>query len=333
MPDDHNGLRSIYGMRPLPVERQFESWNLASGIVELSMADVNAASYFGASTHTTLTPTTVTLVGYRRNVGTSPIVYQWDWPTLALTSLGEPTGHSANGPLAAAQSSSHRVVASSTYRMTSDARRWRRRVTTSNRTIPGSTWSLLQSNPGVGTIGDTVTGGISAAYNPSQAAMLYAYRSTDGHILLQAGTSGTPHNTGVISDGTPSIACTSVGTLNCIAVSIEPGRPITTSTLPRLRWFKFSWNSVTGWTLGSLFTTSWVVTGGDPQVSAYWNGTNWEYTVFFQTQAPIVTWMHLLRMDVSGTSFSYWGSVSSEPGVTTTANGATRDLELFTFRY
>ena len=83
MPDDRDGLRFLYGgPRALPAERQFESYNLSSGVTEWYFPNINAQGFFAGSSYATTSPTSVTLVGYRRDASDgSPVAYSWDWPT------------------------------------------------------------------------------------------------------------------------------------------------------------------------------------------------------------------------------------------------------------
>ena len=215
--------------------------------------------------------------------------------------------------------------------MTADARRWRRRVTVSYRRVDGSTgWNTLQSDPGQETDGDTRTAGISTAYNPNQAAVLYAFRADDGRIQLQAGTSGTPFDTTVVSEGSPFIACAPISGQNCILVAVEPGKELT-PTYGRLRWLRFSWSPITGFSLNSLVTEAWLMHSGDPQVAAYWNGSGYEFVVSYRWQLNYLTYVYLLRKPANtSASFSYWGQLASSSNATTyVASGSTRDLEVF----
>jgi hypothetical protein len=118
-----------------------------------------------------------------------------------------------------------------------------------------------------------------------------------------------------------------------VVVSVEPGRPITSSDTRRLRWFNFSWNAATGFAFGFLKTDSFVIHGGDPQISVYWNGSGWwEYVVVYRQPYNRQTYVQVLRMAVGAGSFSYWGAVSYADTLgTPAANGSTRDLEIFTF--
>ena len=188
--------------------------------------------------------------------------------------LGAPFGHYANGELGAAESSVYRFVASSSFRMSADSRRYNRKVTVSYRRTDGTSgWTTLSDDPAVGAIDDTHSPGVSIAYDDSSSAVLYAFRADNGEILLSAGVFGTPFQTGVRTIAAPQISCAPSGALNCILVTIEPGRPWVTSTSPRLRWFRFEWDPVNGFVLGLMKTDSWIMQGGPPKVSTYFNGT------------------------------------------------------------
>jgi hypothetical protein len=333
MPDDRAGLRALYSPRPAPTERQFESSNLDSGAVEWSVGDVNGTDFFAVSSRANAPASTLTLAGYRRDVPGSPVVYSWNWSNFALTNVGNPWDHFSNGPIGAAQSTSLRYVTSSTYRMTADSRRWRRVVSTSSRPIDlSSGWTTVQSNPAMGSLGDTVTAGISSVYDSAQSTLYHVFRSNTGQILLQAGTSGAAHATGYYSEGTPSIACAPVSGLDCLVVSVEPGYPRTSSTAPRLRWFKTSWNASDGWTVDLLHTEPWIIQSGDPQVAAYKNGSTYEYVVTYRWMLNSVTKNHLLRMNaVSGTDFDAWSGLPDTTGKSFMALGSTQALEMFHF--
>lgn len=331
LPDDRDGLRALYAVRPAPVERLFESSNLANGVVELGFPHIQLEGFSAMSSDASATPTSTTIVGYLRNAVTPrPQVYTWNWSTLAATSLGSLSTHVTNGPLGAAQSSAYHYAVSSSYRMSADTRRWRRRVKTSYRSTSGSGgWTTVQSNPGSGAIDDTNAPGISAAYNPQSAAVMYAFRTSGGRILIQAGTSGTPHDTGVYSSSPPSIACAPITGDNCIAVLVEPGTPVTAAEY-RLRWFRFSWNSATGFHFAWMYTEPYVIWNGDPQVSVYRVGSSYEYVVTYLQSLNTTTYGWVLRMPVTSGAFSFWGqALTTTNGVPThIANGSTRDLEM-----
>lgn len=333
MPDDRAGLRVQYGSRPEPVEQHFESSNLSLGMVEWFFPNVDIEGFSAGSSDPSVSPTSTTIAGYSRSLLGQPRVYAWDWATFAVTDLGTPTGHISNGPLASAQSSSHRFVASSSYRMSSDARRWRRRIRSANRPAGTGGWSTAQSNPPENTTGDTVTGGISATWNPQQSHLVNAFRSTTGSVLLQVGTTGSPFNTGVLSSSTPSITCAPGSGLNCIAVVVEPGSPFTPSEY-RLRWFRFSSSSGGGFSTGPIFTEPWIIWSGDPQVSTYRVGSGYEYVVTYrQAIGESINYAWVLHMPTGGSEFTFWGSVATTTGRPFhVANGSTRDLELFVFR-
>lgn len=331
LPDDRDGIRALYAYRPSPVERLFESSNLTNGVDELGFPHIQLEGFSAMSSDASATPTSTTIVGYLRNgVTPRPQVYTWNWSTLEVTNLGSLSSHTTNGPLGAAQSSVYHFAVSSSYRMSANSRRWRRRVKTSYRSTSGSGgWTTVQSNPAVDAIDDTNAPGISAAYDPQSAAVMYALRSTEGAILLQAGTSGTPQNTGVYSSSPPSIACAPITGDNCIAVLVEPGTPITAAEY-RLEWFRFSWNPATGFHFGFMQTEPYVIWNGDPQVSVYRVGSSYEYVVTYLQSLNTTTYGWVLRMPVTSGAFSFWGqALATTTGVPThVANGSTRDIEM-----
>ena len=53
---------------------------------------------------------------------------------------------------------------------------------------------------------------------------------------------------------------------------------MTRSRSPRLRWFTFSW-SAGAWSFGASTTEPWIMYAADPQVTAHWNGSGYEYVV------------------------------------------------------
>lgn len=101
-----------------------------------------------------------------------------------------------------------RFAASSTYRMTSDTRRWRRRVVISSQALGSSSgWSTSQTDPAPSAIDDTVAGGLSIANEPNQGVRLTVFRRSNGDMLLQAATSGsafTYHGSFEQTSGSPT---------------------------------------------------------------------------------------------------------------------------------
>lgn len=337
LPDDVNGLRALYGSPATPTERSFESSNLASGVTEWPMGNVSLEGFFSASSDPSLTPTSTTLVGYSRTASNRPLVYSWNWSDFSLTNLGTPPSSvSTNGPIEAAQSNTYRFIASSAFRLTSDSLRWHRRINASYRTLSGGTWTTLSSNPAPGTAGDTLTGGMGTTYDSTNGALIYAYRSTQGEILLQAGTSGTPFSTGVFSRGSPSIVCAPTGTYNCVVTVVEPGRAVTSESYTRLRWFSFKWSSATGFVMNptGLITEPWIMWNADPQVSIYRLGSSYEYVVTYTQSINLTTYIWVLHKSLSASSFSFWGGLATSQSLRTgVANGSTRDLEIYMFSY
>lgn len=289
--DDANGLEAIYGARDAPVTRLFERTLPTTGWTSLSTTAPSAGSYFVASSNPLLSAdhTVVTYAGYHRTADI-PVAFSWDWPSLVTTSLLSPNLGSTTGPIGAAQSGTQRFVSSMQERMTSDARRWRRRLLVSSRNLVApSSWSSASTDPSVGSLADTTVGGVSSARDPVSGFLIHAFRADDGRVLLQSGSgAGAFSNvidTGVISMNTPRLACAGSGTTyNCILTVVDPGLPISTAHSQRLRFTDFSW-SQTGltatWAHGLYYTTGWWMHGEYSLAVARTSSGTYEYSVVY----------------------------------------------------
>ena len=129
---------------------------------------------------------------------------------------------------------------------------------------------------------------------------------------------------GIYSGSPPSIACAPVTGDNCIAVLVEPAAEY------RLRWFRFSWNAVTGFHFAWMYTEPTIIWNGAPQVSVYRVGSSYEYVVTYLQSLNTTTYAWVLRMPITSGAFSFWGqALATTMGVPThVANGSTRDLEM-----
>lgn len=320
MQDDSDALRSSHGTRTAPAESLFEAYDLDAGFVPWSIGNVNAMGFFAASSRPTGAASRITIVGYGRTWVTSPYAYDWDWASFGLTSLGAPNLQGGNGPLGIAHDGANRLATSSVWRFTPNSRKWRRRVGVSTRAFTGSTWSTALSNPTSGALDDTVAGGVSSAYEPRTAVLVTAFRASDGRVLLQdssGSTFGTPFNTTIKSITTPLIACTtaSAPTKNCILVTVDPGRPVSTSTTQRLQWTEFSWNaSANTWVSGSLHTEPWLM-WSDMSLAVHSDGSSWEFVVTYQiptyTTGGFGYETYVLRKAPGeGNGFALWGKLT-----------------------
>jgi len=327
MYDDTQGLRQAYGYRTAPAESLLEAEDLDVGFTGLSVGNIDAQGFFAASSRPTGSIANLTIVGYRRNALSSvPMAYNWDWTSLALTSLGNPHIFSGNGPVGAAHSATTRFVTSSAWRNTADLRKWDRRLVVSSRPIDGSTWTTALSNPAVDALDDTVAPGVSSAFDPRSTALLTAMRARDGRVILQdfyASTFGAALDTGIRSITTPLVACTTATppAHNCILVTVDPGKPVTTATTQRLQWTEFSWNrTADAWTPGLLHTESFLMRA-DMSLAAHADGLSWEFVVAYQVPLGATgTQTYLLRKAPGeASSFVLWGATTTSPAQTSFA--------------
>jgi hypothetical protein len=295
--DDVQGLVALYGLESSPDTRLFEDDSLASSsFFELSTTDLALITDVRASAVASISHSSVSVAGRRRNANFMQEfqVFDWSWAALTSTSVAvvSTPGFSSIGPIGLSNSTTQRVLSSHPLRLTGDARRYRRRLHDTVIPVSGGSTTTTTTNPSIGAADDTAVGGVSTAYDPISGATIHAIRRDDGQVLLRGLRGSTWSNVVVTpfrSWAPPSIACSPT---TCFMVLVEMPFPVTASTQTRLQWAEFSFNWPTGGSAsipaGTTLYTVWNNITADPVASVVYNASGgWDFFVTVSLPALI----------------------------------------------
>jgi|GEM_PF-4607724 len=270
--DDVDALQFVWGVRPIPVARNFESIDLSTNTFsEWAFTDYGIAGRLAASSRAwEFSPfrQSVTIAGLRRgsSFDNQVTVIEWNWNNGTANFISHLSFATRLTDVpGVAETGSQRVVVGNPILSNGTSRHFRRSLVEFRSLLSagGTGWSNASTTPIAGAVDDTLTAGVASAFDPTSQVVLHAFRSDTGEVVLQGRGSAwsAPRATGIRSFTTPAIAC---APSTCMLAVLEPMYPAPgfVSNATRLQWVEFSWNqSTSNWTPGVLRTSSWSMTG------------------------------------------------------------------------
>jgi hypothetical protein len=259
--DDIQGLRALYGIRTAPDVRSFEDPDItSSSFSERTTTDtVLEAQMFGVSSWTASGRTSVSMAG---NIHPFLDHYSWDFTGGSIAWLGTTTPpFEPNAPIGVTETSTERIVVTHGMRLTSDARRYDRRLTITRRALAGGAFSTTSNDPADASAGDTNHGGVSTAFDPNSGAIVTAFRDSQSRVMLVGWSGGVwsyPVPTNIRSYSQPVVAC---APSTCLLV-LSQAMDTPTITISTMQWVEFTWTqsgTTADWNEGLLYTTPWAV--------------------------------------------------------------------------